>query len=61
MVGATDDEDIAVEAVHAGAQDYLVKGHINPSWLRRSIRYTIERHEAESGVAGRGEEVSQHF
>ena len=47
VVGATDDEDIAVEAVPAGAQDYLVKKHINPSWLRRSIHYTIERHEAD--------------
>ena len=47
VLGAADDEAIAVEAVHAGAQDYLVKGHINPSWLLRSIRYTIERHEAE--------------
>ncbi len=47
VVGATDDDAIAVEAVHLGAQDYLVKDHINPSWLRRSIHYTIERHEAD--------------
>lgn len=50
VVGATDDEAIAVEAVHAGAQDYLIKNHINPSWLRRSIHYTIERHEADRSL-----------
>lgn len=47
VLGAADDEAIAVEAVHAGAQDYLVKNQINPNWLLRSIRYTIERHEAD--------------
>jgi len=47
VLGAADDESIAVEAVHAGAQDYLVKSQINPNWLLRSIRYTIERHEAD--------------
>jgi len=47
VLGAADDEAIAVEAVHAGAQDYLVKSQTNPNWLLRSIRYTIERHEAD--------------
>lgn len=47
VLGAADDESIAFEAVHAGAQDYLVKSQINPNWLLRSIRYTIERHEAD--------------
>ena len=47
VLGAVDDEAIAVEAVHAGAQDYLIKSHINPNWLLRSIRHTIERHESD--------------
>jgi len=47
VLGAADDEAIAVEAVHAGAQDYLVKSHINRNWLLRSIRHTIERHESD--------------
>jgi sigma-B regulation protein RsbU (phosphoserine phosphatase) len=47
VLGAVDDEAIAVEAVHAGAQDYLVKSHINRNWLLRSIRHTIERHESD--------------
>jgi two-component system cell cycle response regulator len=37
------DEMTGVEAVHKGAQDYLVKGPVNSDVLIRSIRYSIER------------------
>jgi len=39
-----EDEELAIEAVRAGAQDYLVKGQIDRNVLARSIRYSIERH-----------------
>lgn len=42
-----DDEAAGVTAVQAGAQDYLVKGHVAGEQLARSIRYSIGRRGAE--------------
>jgi len=41
------DERVAVEAVQAGAQDYLVKGQVGSTLLVRSVRYAIERKRLE--------------
>jgi len=38
-----DDESLARQALHHGAQDYLVKGQVDARGLLRSIRYAIER------------------
>jgi len=42
-----DDENTAIEAVHRGAQDYLIKGSTDGKMLARVIRYAIERKNTE--------------
>ncbi len=42
-----DDEQLGVNAVAAGAQDYLVKGRIDGFVLSRVIRYAVERRRAD--------------
>jgi serine phosphatase RsbU (regulator of sigma subunit) len=42
-----DNERRGVEAVGAGAQDYLVKGQVDGNLLMRSIRYAVERRRSE--------------
>jgi class 3 adenylate cyclase len=49
-----DDEQLAIKALHAGAQDYLIKGGVDGDALARSIRYAIERKRAEPGPNGSG-------
>ena len=44
------DEEVAVQALQSGAQDYLVKGQVDSSLLIRAIRYAIGRSQAEEAL-----------
>jgi diguanylate cyclase len=40
------DETLAKDALHRGAEDYLLKGTVDRSSLLRAIRYAVERHRS---------------
>ncbi|HXG46073.1 MAG TPA: PAS domain S-box protein, partial [Methylomirabilota bacterium] len=50
LLTGTDDEQLALQAMRDGAQDYLVKGHLDPRSLARSLRYAIERKRAAEAL-----------
>jgi len=51
VLSGLDDEAMALEIVHQGAQDCLVKGHFDLQVLTRAMRYGIERGRAEASLA----------
>lgn len=46
ILSGISDVTLAIEMVQEGAQDYLVKGHVDTHLLLRSIQYAIERKRA---------------
>ncbi|HTL57243.1 MAG TPA: SpoIIE family protein phosphatase [Candidatus Limnocylindrales bacterium] len=61
VAGDSDDESVALEAVHAGAHDYLVKGQLTPGWLERSLRYAIERRRMDRALVDAEEKYHSVF
>ncbi|MBD0269234.1 MAG: response regulator [Cyanobacteria bacterium Co-bin8] len=55
----TNDEDLAVEAVRHGAQDYLLKRQMNQDLLVRSLRYAIERKQTAEALREVNEVLEQ--
>lgn len=41
------DEELGLAAVASGAQDYLVKDHVNANVVGRVMRYAVERHRVQ--------------
>jgi diguanylate cyclase (GGDEF)-like protein len=42
-----DDEELALHAIQAGAQDYLLTGRVTPEVVLRVVRYARERHRLQ--------------
>lgn len=42
-----EDEALGMRLIQAGAQDYLIKGHVSGPLLTRSLRYAVERKRGE--------------
>ncbi|MCX6028317.1 MAG: PAS domain S-box protein [Chloroflexi bacterium] len=54
-----DDKELAVRAVHEGAQDYLLKDDLDGRLLTRVIRYAIERNQAELALRAARDELER--
>lgn len=50
VVSGNHDRDLALRAVHAGAQDYLIKGRVDADQLAKTVRYAIERKRIEHAL-----------
>lgn len=60
VLTGTDDDALALKAVHEGAQDYLVKGQVSSQLLGRSIRYAIERKRISEELEALYKQIHQH-
>ena len=47
VLSSSDDEEMALQAVREGTQDYFIKGHFDPDNMIRALHYAVERKELE--------------
>src|ERR1700722_2676599 len=59
LLTGNDDWETDVEAMKAGAADYLVKGHLDARLLERSIRYALERKRAQEELLEHAHEIER--
>ncbi|HTV21893.1 MAG TPA: EAL domain-containing protein [Polyangiaceae bacterium] len=50
VVGKQADEALALSALRAGAQDYVIRQQLTPEAMRRSLRFAIERQRTEDSA-----------
>jgi diguanylate cyclase (GGDEF)-like protein/PAS domain S-box-containing protein len=50
VLSGLDDESMALKSMKEGAQDYLIKGQIEPRELLRALRYAVERKAIEEAL-----------
>src|SRR5579863_7928966 len=59
LLTGNDNWETDVEAMKAGAADYLVKGHLDARLLERSIRYALERTRAQAELLEYAHEIER--
>src|SRR5262249_30987851 len=50
VLTALKDEALAIQSLHEGAQDYLVKAEVDSGSLWRALRFAMERHQRQVGL-----------
>ncbi|HET7585926.1 MAG TPA: GGDEF domain-containing response regulator [Gemmatimonadaceae bacterium] len=48
VLTALDDENLGLQALRIGAQDYLIKGRVTHDLVLRAVRYARERHKMQA-------------
>ena len=59
LLTGNDDLETDLQAMKAGAADYLVKGHLDARLLERSIRYALERKRAQEELLQYAHEIER--
>jgi diguanylate cyclase (GGDEF)-like protein len=59
VLSGMSDEVLTLQAVQAGAQDYLIKGNVDTPLLARSIRYAMERSHAKQALRRANDELER--
>ena len=57
VLSGLNDTTVAVQAVHEGAQDFLIKGQVDGQLLARAMRYAIERKRLTEQLGRYAEEL----
>jgi len=58
VMSGLSDEQVALEAMRMGAQDYLVKGQIDSGMIVRAINHAIERQRIETDLRQQRERIA---
>ncbi|ADJ28336.1 hybrid sensor histidine kinase/response regulator [Nitrosococcus watsonii] len=61
VLSGLSNEELAIEAVKLGAQDYLVKGQSNNQLAGRALRYAVERKQTETVLRQARDELEQRI
>ena len=58
VLSSTDDEQLALQSIHMGAQDYLIKQETNDRGLIRSLNYATRRKQSELALQSKNLELA---
>ncbi|MBM3841405.1 MAG: response regulator [Verrucomicrobia bacterium] len=59
MLTGVGDQQVDIEAIKAGAADYLVKGQITPALLHRAVSHAVQRKRIEQQLRESEEQLGQ--
>jgi light-regulated signal transduction histidine kinase (bacteriophytochrome) len=59
LMTGLDNEELALEAIRHGAQDYLVKGQADSKMIAKVLRYAIERQQIEEKLKNMAHELER--